>query len=87
MNYQDAFIAVISLHDGVVVHVTSSMTDKLGYQPEMWLGRSLLDFLHPKDRLSFTNQITSKLLTSLDKDDSSGYSFGSSGNFSNGTFH
>jgi len=46
----------------------------------MWCGRSLLDFIHPKDRLAFTNQITSKLLASLDKDDSSsGYSF-SSGN-------
>lgn len=37
-----------------------------------------MDFIHPKDRLAFTNQITSKLLASLDKDDSSsGYSFNS----------
>jgi hypothetical protein len=62
------------------VYVTPSLTEKLGYPVEMWCGRSLLDFIHPKDRLAFTNQITSKLLASLDKDDSSsGYSF-SSGN-------
>lgn len=80
-SLKEAFIAVISLHDGVVVYVTSSMKDQLGYLPEMWQGRSLLDFLHPKDRLTFTNQITSKLMASLDKDDSSGYSFSNSGNF------
>ena len=85
---KEAFIAVISLHDGVVVYVTSSMKDQLGYLPEMWLGRSLLDFLHPKDRLTFTNQITSKLMASLDKDDASGYSFSNSDDswFNRGTF-
>lgn len=68
----------ISLQDGIVIYVTSSLTDKLGYPAEMWCGRSLLDFIHPKDRLSFTNQITSKLLSSLDKEDaSSGISFSS----------
>lgn len=73
---QEAFIIAISLQDGVVVYVTSSLTDRLGYPTEMWCGRSLLDFIHPKDRLAFTNQITSKLLASLDKDDSSvKYSF------------
>lgn len=77
-DFQEAFIAAISLQDGVVVYVTPSLTDRLGYPVEMWCGRSLLDFIHPKDRLAFTNQITSKLLVSLDKDDSSsGYSFGS----------
>ncbi|KAK4020172.1 period circadian protein [Daphnia magna] len=75
---KDAFIAAISLQDGIVVYVTPSLTEKLGYPVEMWCGRSLLDFIHPKDRLAFTNQITSKLLASLDKDDSSsGYSFSS----------
>lgn len=60
------------------MYVTPSLTEKLGYPVEMWCGRSLLDFIHPKDRLAFTNQITSKLLASLDKDDSSsGYSFSS----------
>ncbi|XP_046445918.1 period circadian protein-like isoform X1 [Daphnia pulex] len=75
---KEAFIAAISLQDGIVVYVTPSLTEKLGYPVEMWCGRSLLDFIHPKDRLAFTNQITSKLLASLDKDDSSsGYSFSS----------
>ena len=42
---KEAFIAGISLQDGAVVYVTSSLTDRLGYPTEMWLKRSLLDFL------------------------------------------
>ena len=67
-------MAAISLQDGTVAYVTSTLTDSLGYPTEMWLKRSLLDFVHPKDRSTFTNQITATLLASIDKED---YSLGS----------
>ena len=77
--------AARSLRDDVVVYASPSLTYKSGYYPtaEVRSGR-LLDFAHPTNLPTFTNnQITPKLLTSSDKDDSSssgylmGYSFNS----------
>ena len=44
---------------GMVMCTTSSITTILGYPKDMWNGRSFIDFVHPKDRLTFTNKITS----------------------------
>jgi hypothetical protein len=44
---------------GMVMCTTSSITSILGYPRDMWNGRSFIDFVHPKDRLTFTNTITS----------------------------
>lgn len=44
---------------GMVMCTTSSITAILGYPRDMWNGRSFIDFVHPKDRLTFTNTITS----------------------------
>ena len=50
---------ILSLLLGMVMCTTSSITSILGYPRDMWNGRSFIDFVHPKDRLTFTNTITS----------------------------
>jgi PAS fold len=47
------------MHDGVVMYTTASLTEVLGFPKDMWLGRSFIDFVHPKDRISFASHITS----------------------------
>ncbi|CAF4744706.1 unnamed protein product [Pieris macdunnoughi] len=54
----DGFSCVISMQDGVVMYTTSSLTNTLGYPREMWIGRSFIDFVHPRDRNTFASQIT-----------------------------
>lgn len=56
---QEEFSAVVSMQEGVVLYTTSSVTDVLGYPKDMWLGRSLIDFVHPKDRKAFNTHIAS----------------------------
>lgn len=46
------------MHDGIVLYTTPSITDVLGFPRDMWLGRSFIDFVHPKDRATFASQIT-----------------------------
>ncbi|EDW00102.1 period circadian protein isoform X2 [Drosophila grimshawi] len=55
---EDSFCCVISMHDGMVLYTTPSITDVLGYPRDMWLGRSFIDFVHVKDRSTFASQIT-----------------------------
>ncbi|XP_030378120.1 period circadian protein [Scaptodrosophila lebanonensis] len=55
---EDSFCCVISMHDGIVLYTTPSITDVLGYPRDMWLGRSFIDFVHVKDRATFASQIT-----------------------------
>lgn len=47
------------MHDGIVLFTTPTITDSLGFPRDMWLGRSFIDFVHPKDRSTFASQITS----------------------------
>ncbi|KAL7017493.1 hypothetical protein ACKWTF_010400 [Chironomus riparius] len=55
----------MSMHDGVVLYTTPSITSSLGFPRDMWLGRSFIDFVHPKDRPTFASQITSGTTTAL----------------------
>lgn len=55
---QGSFCCVISMQDGVVLYTTPSITDILGYPRDMWLGKSFINFVHPKDRSTFASQIT-----------------------------
>ncbi|XP_030039622.2 period circadian protein isoform X2 [Manduca sexta] len=55
------FSCVISMHDGIVMYTTSSLTTTLGFPKDMWIGRSFIDFVHPRDRNTFASQITSGL--------------------------
>ena len=47
---------------GMVLQTTESITEVLGFPKDMWHGRSLIDFVHPKDRETFTNKITSTVM-------------------------
>lgn len=60
---EEGFNCVISMHDGVVLFTTNTITDSLGFPRDMWLGRSFIDFVHPKDRSTFASQITSGVAT------------------------
>ncbi|XP_021710528.1 period circadian protein isoform X3 [Aedes aegypti] len=62
---ENGFCCVISMHDGVVLFTTPSITSSLGFPNDMWLGRSFIDFVHPKDRSTFASQITSKVVVPL----------------------
>ncbi|GJQ70192.1 per [Trypoxylus dichotomus] len=55
---ENGFCCVISMYDGVVLYTTPSLTSVLGFPKDMWLGRSFIDFVHPKDRETFSAQIT-----------------------------
>ncbi|KAL0852247.1 hypothetical protein ABMA28_000462 [Loxostege sticticalis] len=57
----EGFSCVISMHDGVVMYTTASLTTILGFPKDMWIGRSFIDFIHPRDRNTFASQITSGL--------------------------
>lgn len=46
------------MYDGVVLYTTPSLTAALGFPKDMWLGRSFIDFVHPKDRETFSTQVT-----------------------------
>ena len=53
------------MQDGMVVFTTPNITDVIGFPKDMWLGRSFIDFIHPKDRSAFTSHVTSGVITPL----------------------
>ncbi|CAL1679142.1 unnamed protein product [Lasius platythorax] len=55
----EGFCAVISMHDGLVLYTTSSICTALGYLKDAWIGRSFIDYVHPKDKIILADQITS----------------------------
>ena len=56
----------------MVVYTTPNIRDVIGFPKDMWLGRSFIDFIHPKDRTAFTNHITSGVITPLTRAQSKG---------------
>ncbi|XP_044268555.1 period circadian protein isoform X2 [Tribolium madens] len=62
---EDGFCCVISMYDGVVLYTTPSLTSVLGFPKDMWLGRSFIDFVHPKDRETFSSQVTTGIALPL----------------------
>lgn len=63
--FQDGFCCIISMYDGVVLYTTPSLTAVLGFPKDMWLGRSFIDFVHPKDRETFSSQVTTGIALPL----------------------
>ncbi|CAH1129795.1 unnamed protein product [Ceutorhynchus assimilis] len=57
----DGFCCVISMYDGVVLYATPSLTPVLGFPTDMWLGHSFIDFVHPKDRETFSNKVSTSV--------------------------
>ncbi|XP_011869759.1 PREDICTED: period circadian protein isoform X3 [Vollenhovia emeryi] len=55
----EGFCAVISMHDGLVLYTTPSICTALGYLKDAWIGRSFIDYVHPKDKTTLADQITS----------------------------
>jgi period circadian protein len=53
------------MQDGTVIFTTPSIADVVGFPKDMWLGRSFIDFVHPKDRAEFTSHITSGVVKPL----------------------
>lgn len=53
------------MYDGVVLYTTPSLTGVLGFPKDMWLGRSFIDFVHPKDRETFSSQVTAGIASPL----------------------
>ncbi|KAK5646027.1 hypothetical protein RI129_004491 [Pyrocoelia pectoralis] len=53
------------MYDGIVLYTSPSLTPLLGFPKNMWLGRLFSDFLHPKDRDTFCNQITNGIAIPL----------------------
>lgn len=51
------------MHDGVVLFTSPTVTNSLGFPKDMWLGRTFMDFMHQKDRETFTAHIKESLLT------------------------
>ncbi|CAH1996433.1 unnamed protein product [Acanthoscelides obtectus] len=62
---ENGFCCVISMYDGVVLYTTPSLTSVLGFPKDMWLGRSFIDFVHPKDRETFSSQVTTGIALPL----------------------
>lgn len=72
---QKEFCIVVSLSDGTVACTSPSLTNVLGYPKDMWIGRSLINFLHPKDRIAFASHITSAMAHSHFKQKDTGTTF------------
>ncbi|XP_029668598.1 period circadian protein [Formica exsecta] len=53
----EGFCAVISMHDGLVLYTTPSIVTALGYLKDAWIGRSFIDYVHPKDKNTLADQI------------------------------
>ncbi|XP_070157124.1 period circadian regulator isoform X4 [Polyergus mexicanus] len=53
----EGFCAVISMHDGLVLYTTPSIVTALGYLKDAWIGRSFIDYIHPKDKNTLADQI------------------------------
>ncbi|XP_076548457.1 period circadian regulator isoform X2 [Osmia lignaria lignaria] len=58
----EGFCAVISMHDGLVLYTTPSICSALGYPKDAWIGCSFIDYVHPKDKATFADQITSRMV-------------------------
>ncbi|XP_017791381.1 PREDICTED: period circadian protein [Habropoda laboriosa] len=59
----EGFCAVISMHDGLVLYTTPSICTALGYPKDAWIGRSFIDYVHPKDKATLADQITSGIVS------------------------
>jgi period circadian protein len=60
----------VSLDDGVVVYLTPSISNILGFPKDMLVGRSFIDFVHPKDKMAFASHITCGINFPIDQNTS-----------------
>lgn len=50
------------MHDGLVLYTTPSICTALGYLKDAWIGKSFIDYIHPKDKTILADQITSGIV-------------------------
>ncbi|KAG7212739.1 hypothetical protein KM043_013005 [Ampulex compressa] len=62
----EVFSVVISMHDGLVLYTTTSISTTLGYPKDAWIGRSFIDYVHPKDKAILADQIINGIATPQD---------------------
>lgn len=58
----DSFGFVISMNDGLIINTSNNIHKVMGYPKDMGQGRSFIDFIHPKDHMSFMRYVTSVLI-------------------------
>ncbi|XP_011171926.2 period circadian protein isoform X2 [Solenopsis invicta] len=63
----EGFCAVISMHDGLVLYTTPSICTALGYRKDAWIGRSFIDYVHPKDKSTLSDRISSDITSPQDE--------------------
>jgi len=59
--HDDSFGFVVSMNDGLIINTSNNIHKNMGYPKDMGQGRSFIDFIHPKDRMSFISYVTSVL--------------------------
>ncbi|KAJ8668172.1 hypothetical protein QAD02_009835, partial [Eretmocerus hayati] len=60
------YYAVISLHDGRVLHVACQLLTSLGYAKDSWTGKLFIDFIDTKDKKILTERIANEIVMSRD---------------------
>ena len=63
----DGFCVAVSMSNGMVIHTTPTLSSVLGYPKDMWIGRSIIDFVHPKDREFFISQVIDNINLPVEK--------------------
>lgn len=58
---EERFCVAVSLSDGLVQHTTHFCSTEMGFPENMWVGRSILDFIHIEDRESFSSHVTENI--------------------------
>lgn len=48
--------------NGLIINISNSIHKSMGYSKEMWKDRAFIDFIHPNDRITFVNYMTSILI-------------------------
>ncbi|KAI1301838.1 Period circadian protein [Halotydeus destructor] len=62
---EDGFTLTVTIHDAVTVNVSSSITSVLGYPKETLIGKCILNYLYPGDRVTFASHLNQGLQTRL----------------------
>ncbi|XP_029344822.1 period isoform X2 [Acyrthosiphon pisum] len=57
----DSFGVIVSMNDGLIIDISNSIDKSMGCPKDMWKDKSFIDFIHPNDRMTFVNHMTSIL--------------------------
>lgn len=57
----DSFGVIVSMTDGLIIDISNSINKSMDCPKDMWKNKSFIDFIHPNDRMTFVNHMTSIL--------------------------